>query len=57
MNGVRVVSSTSSVACRHFVGKILAFAYIKTEAAAPGTALEVVVVNEARKVIVLGEAA
>ena len=57
MHGVRVVSSTSSVAYGHFVGKMLAFAYIKLEAAAPGTALEVVVINEARKAVVLGEAA
>ena len=57
MHGVRVVGSTSSVACRHSVGKVLAFAYIKPEAAAPGTALEAVVVDEARKAVVLGEAA
>ena len=57
MHNVRVVGSTSSVACRHSVGKALAFAYIKPEAAAPGTALEVVVLNEARKAVVLGEAA
>ena len=57
MHGVYVVGSTSSVACRHYVGKFLAFAYIKSEAAAPRTALEVVVVNEARKAVVLGEAA
>ena len=57
MHGVRVVGSTSSVACRHYVGRLLAFAYIKPEAAAPRTALEVVVVNEARKAVVLGETA
>ena len=55
--GGRVVSSTSSVAYWHSVGKVLAFAYIKPEAAAPGTALEVVVMNEAHKSVVLGEAA
>ena len=57
MYGVRVVGSTNLVAYRHSVGKVLAFAYIKPEAAAPGTALEVVVMNEARKAVVLGEAA
>ena len=41
----------------HSVGKVLAFAYIKPEAAAPGTALQVVVMNEAGKAVVLGEAA
>ena len=57
MHGVRVVGSTSSVAYGHSVGKILAFTHIKPEAAAPGTALEVVVMNETRKAVVLGEAA
>ena len=57
MHGVRVVGSTSSVAYRHSVGKILAFAYIKPEAAAPATALEVLFINKARKAVVLGEAA
>jgi hypothetical protein len=36
-----VVGSTASVAYGHTVGKILAFAYIKPEAAVPGTRLEV----------------
>jgi dimethylglycine dehydrogenase len=36
---------------------VLAFAYIKPAAAAPGTALEVVVMNEVRTATVLGEAA
>jgi len=57
MHGVRVVGSTSSVACGHSGGKVLAFAHIKSEAGAPGTALEAVVVDEARKAVVLGEAA
>ena len=57
MHDGRVVGSTSSVAYGHSVGNVLAFAYIKPEAAAPGTALEVVVMNEARKAVVLGEAA
>ena len=57
MHNGRVVGSTSSVAYGHSVGKVLAFAYIKPEAAAPGTELEVMVMNEARKAVVLGEAA
>ena len=57
MHDGRVVGSTSSVAYEHSVGKVLGFTYIKPEAAAPGTALEVVVMNEARKAVVLGEAA
>ena len=48
--------STSSVAYGHFIGKALAFAYIKPEAAAPGTALEAVIMNEARKAAVPCEA-
>ena len=56
MHGVRIVGSTSSVAYRHSVGKVLTFAFIRPEVAAPGTALEVVVMNEARKAGVLGEA-
>ena len=54
--GGKVVGSTSSVAYGHSVGSLLAFAYIKPEAAAPGTALEVVVMNEVRGATVLGEA-
>ena len=56
MHDVRVVGSTSSVAYGHSVGKVLAFAYIKPEAAAPGTALEFVVMNKACNAVVLGEA-
>ena len=55
MHGVCVVSSTSSVAYGHSVSKVLAFAYIKPEATALGTALEVVVMNGARNAVVLGE--
>jgi dimethylglycine dehydrogenase len=55
--GGKVVGSTSSVAYGHSVGSLLAFAYIKPEAAAPGTPLEVVVMNEVRGATVLGEAA
>ena len=56
LNG-EVVGSTASVAYGHTVGRILAFAYIKPAAAAPGTALEVVVAGEPRPARVLGEAA
>lgn len=53
----RVVGSTASVAYGHTVGKILAFAYIKPEAAAPGTALQVVVHGENGSARVWGEPA
>jgi dimethylglycine dehydrogenase len=52
-----VVGSTSSIVYGHSVGKVLAFAYVKPHAAAPGTELEVVVMNAPRRAIVLGEAA
>ncbi len=57
MHDGRVVGSTSSDAYGHSVGKVLAFVYIKPEAEASGTALEIVVMNKARKAVVLGEAA
>ncbi len=56
LNG-EVVGSTASVAYGHSVGTILAFAYIKPRAAAPGTDLEVVIAGEARPARVLGEPA
>ncbi len=56
MNG-RVVGTTSSVAYGHTVGSVLAFAYVKPEAAAAGTALEVVVMGQERPARVLGEPA
>jgi len=56
LNG-QVVGSTASVAYGHTVGKILAFAYIKPEAAAPETALEVVIHGTPRPAKVLGEPA
>ncbi len=56
MNG-KVVGSTASVAYGHSVGTTLAFAYIKPEAATPGTELEVVVMGMPRRARVLGEAA
>ncbi|MFZ5964235.1 FAD-dependent oxidoreductase [Thalassococcus sp. BH17M4-6] len=49
-----VVGSTASVAYGHSVGKILAFAYLKPHAAAPGTTLEVVIHGQPRSASVLG---
>jgi dimethylglycine dehydrogenase len=51
--GGDVVGATSSVAYGHSVGKILAFAYVKPEAAEPGTALQVVIMGEPRVAQVL----
>ncbi|MCA0872679.1 FAD-dependent oxidoreductase [Seohaeicola saemankumensis] len=56
LNG-KVVGSTASVVYGHTVGKILAFAYIKPNAAAPGTALEVIIHGKPRAARVLGEPA
>ena len=53
----RLVGSTASVAYGHTVGKILAFAYIKPEAATSGTTLEVVIHGTPRAARVLGEPA
>ena len=53
----RVVGSTASVAFGPSIGKILAFAYIKPEAAAPGTALEVIIHGTPRPATVLAEPA
>ncbi|WP_171231137.1 FAD-dependent oxidoreductase [Ruegeria sp. HKCCA6707] len=53
----RVVGSTASVAYGHTVGKILAFAYVKPEAASPGTELSVVIHGMPRAARVLGEPA
>ncbi len=50
-----VVGSTASVAYGHTVGKILAFAYLKPHAAAPGTQLEVMIAGEMRAARVLSE--
>ncbi len=49
----RVVGSTASVAFGHTVGIILAFAYIKPEAAVPGTELEVIIAGQPRAARVL----
>ena len=56
LNG-EVIGATSSVAFGHSVGKILAFAYVRPEAAAPGTALEVVIAGEPRDAVVRSEPA
>lgn len=53
----QVVGSTASVAYGPTVGKILAFAYIKPEAAKPNTALDVVIHGVPRSARVLGEPA
>ena len=53
----KVVGSTTSVAYGHSVGKVLAFAYVKPEAAIAGTSLEVLVLGEPRPAVVIGEAA
>jgi dimethylglycine dehydrogenase len=52
-----VVGATASVAYGHTVGKILAFAYVKPQAATPGTEVEVIVAGEPRNGRILGEAA
>ncbi|MEM6973643.1 MAG: FAD-dependent oxidoreductase [Pseudomonadota bacterium] len=49
-----VIGSTASVAYGPTVGKILAFAYVAPTAAAPGTALEVVIHGTPRAARVLG---
>ncbi|MEM9584618.1 MAG: FAD-dependent oxidoreductase [Pseudomonadota bacterium] len=56
LNG-EVVGSTASVAFGPTVGKILAFAYVKPDAAAPGTELEVVIHGTPRNARVLSEPA
>ncbi|WP_226689277.1 FAD-dependent oxidoreductase [Ruegeria arenilitoris] len=53
----RVVGSTASVAYGHTVSKILAFAYIKPEAATSSTALQVVIHGKPRAARVLDEPA
>ncbi|MEM9249582.1 MAG: FAD-dependent oxidoreductase [Pseudomonadota bacterium] len=53
--GGRVVGSTASVAYGHSVGKILAFAFLAPEAAAPGTALEVVIHGTPRAAKVIAD--
>ncbi len=55
LQGDQVVGATSSVAFGPTVNKILAFAYIKPAAAAPGTELEVVIHGKPRAATVLAE--
>ncbi len=50
-----VVGSTTSVAYGHTIGKILAFAYIKPGAAMAGTELDVQILGNPRKAVVLDE--
>ena len=57
MQGGQIIGSTASMAFGPTVGKTLAFAYIKPEAAKPGTELEVVIHGVARNARVLGEPA
>ena len=54
--GDTVVGSTSSIAFGHTVGKILAFAYVKPQAAVAGTQLEVYLDEGWRSAVVLSEA-
>lgn len=49
-----VVGATASVAYGHTVGKILAFAYLKPQAAAHGTEVEVLIAGKPRKGRILG---
>ncbi|MEM9498946.1 MAG: FAD-dependent oxidoreductase, partial [Pseudomonadota bacterium] len=55
LNG-EVVGSTASMAYGHTVGRVLAFAYLRPDAAVPGTALEVVIMGKPRAARVLSEA-
>lgn len=57
MQDGRVVGSTASVAFGPTVGKILAFAYVKPDAATPGTPLQVIIHGAPRQARVLGEPA
>ena len=53
----QVVGSTASVAYGHTVGRILAFAYLKPDAATPGTEVEVLIAGRPRKGWILSEPA
>ena len=53
----RVVGTTASVVYGHTIGKILAFAYIKPDAATADRGLEVVIAGSARPARILTEAA
>jgi len=53
----RRVGSTASVAYGHTVGQVLAFAYVRPEAATPGQALTVIIAGAPRAATVLGQPA
>jgi len=53
----KVVGSIASITYGHTVGKILAFAYLKPQAAVPGTPLQVVIAGEPRDALVLDKPA
>ena len=53
LHGGEPVGMVTSIAYGHAVGKLLAFAYVAPECAAPGTALEVVVMDRPRAARVL----
>jgi len=52
----KVVGTTSSMAYGHACGKIMAFAYVKPEAAKPGQNLQVVIAAKPRAAIVMDHA-
>ena len=52
----KVVGSTASVVFSPTVNKILAFAYIKPDAAIPGTQLEVIIAGQPRSAVVRADA-
>jgi dimethylglycine dehydrogenase len=51
----KVVGSTASVVFSPTVNKILAFAYVKSHAAMPGTQLEVIIAGQPRSAVVRAE--
>ena len=53
----RRVGSTASVAYGHTAGQVLAFAYVKPEAATPGQSLTVIIAGAPREATVLGRPA
>ncbi len=53
----QVVGATASVAYGHSVGKLLAFAYLKPQAALPGTDLVVIIAGQERRAHVLDRTA
>ncbi len=55
--GGRQIGTISSIAFGHSVGKLLAFAYVEAELAAPGSELQVLIMGEPRSARVLAEAA